>query len=363
VKVFHHNDADGCCAAFWVAEYYGRGDKYDTYIRLDYGMPFPVGIVEPGEEVWIVDYSIEPEEMVELLGITAHVHWFDHHKTAIEKYADFPMTIPGVRQDGKSGCRLVAEYILEHVHDATPDPPAFVLLIDDWDVWKHEYPQTRAFMAALTAEDYDPLAPIWLELLWQHTPGWREKQMVEQGEHMLRFRAGWAGSYMELGFETLIDDHRAFAVNLGRCNSDYFESLEGSGYEIYMPFVFDGDMWHVSLYSTTVDVSEIALQEGPEVIDNAPIKLEREFVYVVAGNYQQFLRWCYREKVLSTHPDPQGRRAVYVVDTYTLYGVHDPLVAFTGTWDQRPDALRILDEIHSHNFQVWEDGAAHVTSD
>ncbi|MDO5845105.1 MAG: DHHA1 domain-containing protein, partial [Methanocorpusculum sp.] len=42
----------------------------------------------------------------------------------------------------------------------------------------------------------------------------------------------------------------------------YFKSLPPDKYEIFIPFVFDGEQYTVSLYSTTVDVSEIAKSFG-----------------------------------------------------------------------------------------------------
>jgi nanoRNase/pAp phosphatase (c-di-AMP/oligoRNAs hydrolase) len=77
---------------------------------------------------------------------------------------------------------------------------------------------------------------------------------------------------MKLGFETEFEGqstndytyrpYKCFAVNLGHCNSDYFKSLPEGKYDILMPFVFNGEQFIISLYSKTVDVSEIAKKYG-----------------------------------------------------------------------------------------------------
>ena len=75
-------------------------------------MEFPLNKIEKDERVFIVDFSIEPEDMRELLKITKNVVWIDHHKTTIEKYQDFESCIPGIRMTGPgiSGASLTCWY-------------------------------------------------------------------------------------------------------------------------------------------------------------------------------------------------------------------------------------------------------------
>ena len=51
-------------------------------------------------------------------------------------------------------------------------------------------------------------------------------------------------------------------MNLGLCNGEYFDSIHQDDYDILIPFSFDGHQWHYSLYSQTIDVSEIAKKYG-----------------------------------------------------------------------------------------------------
>lgn len=273
MKCFYHNDSDGKCAAFWVASNVRIHDKYNdmpVFQEIDYRTKFPMETIRKDEQVYIVDYSISPDEMRELLNITKDVTWIDHHKTAIEKYKEFEHEIRGIRYDGVSACMLTYCYI-HHMTargegeikpfdiSMTEDAPMFTKLIDDWDVWKFNYgDDTRYFQIAFNAYDFSPCADTW-DMFFDNDG---EQTLIEQGKIMIQYRDNWAKNYMKLGFETEFEGHKCFAVNLGCCNSEYFKSLPEGKYEILIPFVFDGNVYTVSLYSTTVDVSEIAKKYG-----------------------------------------------------------------------------------------------------
>jgi oligoribonuclease NrnB/cAMP/cGMP phosphodiesterase (DHH superfamily) len=223
--------------------------------------------IRPNEQVYIVDFSISLDEMRLLLSITDNVTWIDHHKTAIEKYQDFEHQIRGVRYDGIAGCMLTYCYI-HHMTSRgegeiksfdismTEDAPLFTKLIADWDVWKLDYgDETRNFITAFNAYKFEPDSSDWFKFFEEDN---YEYGMITKGESMRLFRDGWAENYMKLGFETIFEGVKCYAVNLGHCNSEYFKSLSDGKYDVFIPFVFDGDQYTVSLYSKTVDVSEIA---------------------------------------------------------------------------------------------------------
>lgn len=266
MKIVHHNDADGKCAAFWVLQcaHVRRDDSLIEFIEMNYDKKFPLKDIKPNEDVYIVDYSIEPCEMRELLSITPNVVWIDHHITAIEKYKDFD-DIPGLRVDGVAACLLTWAYF-----NAMPNQhlipymcklaPWFTKLIADNDVWQFRYgDDTRYFCTALNSKDMSPMGPVWAELY--SSPEYT-RDMIKEGEIMMQFRDGWAAGYMKIGFETEFEGHLCYACNLGKCNSDFFKSLPKGKYDIFMPFVFNGDCWNVSMYSKKVDVSEIAKKYG-----------------------------------------------------------------------------------------------------
>ena len=272
---FYHNDADGKCAGFWVEELAKReaNDGFIRFVEMDYSKTFPLWMVKEDERVYIVDFSVEPNSMRELLRITKDITWIDHHKTAIEKYKDFEYDIRGIRYDGVAGCMLTWCY-LELMTDGgtgkitafdiqmTEYAPKFTKLIADWDVWKFKYGEyTKCFMASFESRNFHPTCGTWIALLMDDEK--ECQRMAKEGIAMLRYRDGFAKNYISrFGFETEIDGHDAFAMNLGNCSSEFFKSLPEGAYDIFIAFCFDGELWTVSLYSKTVDVSEIAKKYG-----------------------------------------------------------------------------------------------------
>ena len=277
MKCFYHNDADGRCAGFWVYYCAGLSDVNDNaeFIEMSYEKPFPMDIIRPDEQVYIVDYSISPDEMRELLKITKDVTWIDHHKTAIEKYEGFEHDIRGVRIDGIAACMLTYCYLhrmtvggLGEIRPfdirMTEDAPCFTKLIADWDVWKFDYgDETRKFVTAFNAEDFRPKSTNWHRFVDDNIDRNAELVMIGWGATMIRYRDGWAKECLKrFGFETEFEGLKCFAVNLGNCNSEYFKSLPEGKYDVFMPFAFNGEKWTVSMYSTTHDISGICKKYG-----------------------------------------------------------------------------------------------------
>ena len=279
MKCFYHNDADGKCAGFWVFQCAGMTDIHGhcDFIEMSYEKPFPMDTICPNEQIYIVDYSISPDEMRELLKITTDITWIDHHKTAIEKYNGFEYDIRGLRYDGIAACMLTYCY-LKHMTrcgfgdikpfdiSMTKDAPMFTKLIADWDVWKFDYgDDTRKFITAFNSYDFHPESKEWDKFFYTgfcNDPTF-ETELLEEGAAMIKYRDGWAKSYLErFGFEVEFEGLKCFAVNLSNCNSEYFKSLPEGKYDAFMPFAFNGEKWTVSMYSTTHDISGICKKHG-----------------------------------------------------------------------------------------------------
>ncbi|EKQ56803.1 MULTISPECIES: DHHA1 domain-containing protein [unclassified Clostridium] len=272
MKCFYHNDSDGKCSGFWIHKSLMITDSYaKEFIEIDYRTKFPMKSIYPNEQVYIVDFSISPDDMIELLKITKDVTWIDHHKTSIEKYKDFEPEIRGVRYDGVAGCMLTYCY-LNHMTQKgqkniipfnllmTEAAPMFTKLIADWDVWKFDFgDNTRYFQIAFDAYDFSPSSKNWLKFFKKVN---FEQEMIHEGVVMAKYRDSWAKEYIKMGFDTIFEGHKCFAVNLGMANSDYFKSIKQGKYEIFMLFSFDGDLFKISMYSDSVDVSKIAIKYG-----------------------------------------------------------------------------------------------------
>ena len=238
---------------------------------IDYLNLFPLHKIEDDEEVYLVDFSLDPDIMDLLMMKTRNITWIDHHKTAIEKYKDYEdlNAFRGVRFDGVSACLLTYCYFRHMTTCGTGEikpfeywmiegAPMFTKFIHDWDTWTHKYgDRTKQFIMAFNAGDFDPDGKD-----WQSTPYLPTDAMIESGKAMMKFRDQWAKDYLSFGFITYFEGYKCYAINLGMCNSEYFKSLQLGAYDIYIAFVHNGTNYSVSLYSQVVDVSEIAVKHG-----------------------------------------------------------------------------------------------------
>jgi len=168
MKIFYHNDADGKCAAHVIAYIFHHTleNNIEDYIEINYGMDFPLKLIEEDEDVFIVDYSIELEVMDKLLDITSNIFWIDHHITAIEKYINYPHNLQGLRNVEYSGCVLTYIYLYNVSFDQVPMP---IRYIGDRDTWQWEYGhETKIFCSGAELYDLHPLSSDWEILLIIH---------------------------------------------------------------------------------------------------------------------------------------------------------------------------------------------------
>lgn len=275
MKCFYHNDEDGKVSAFWVNNLAKHTDGYEKeFMPINYGKDFPFEEILPNEQVYIVDYSILPDEMKHLLNITKNVVWIDHHFSAIKRYESFPYEISGLRYDGIAGCMLTYCY-LKHMTDGgegfcksfdfsmMDDAPMFTKYVADFDVWKFEYGKdTKAFEIGLQLYEQDPISG---ESVWYYlcSPLLSELSIIKQGYTLLRYRDNWAKDYCShVGFDAEFESYKCFALNLGMITSDYFNSLNHEEYDMFIGFSYNGKSWNYSLRSTKVNCAEIAMKYG-----------------------------------------------------------------------------------------------------
>lgn len=275
MKCFYHIDEDGKCSAFWVNKLAIHYDGYEKeFIPINYGMEFPFESIQQNEQVYIVDFSILPEQMEQLLKITENVTWIDHHISAIKRYDNFPHNIKGIRYDGIAGCMLTYCY-LKHMTDGglgkqkefdilmIEYTPIFTKYIADFDVWKFEYgDDTKAFEIGLSLYDLDPESETWCWFLG--TSGHRMiSDVINKGKMLLKYRDNWSKEYCKYeGFEVEFEGYKCFAMNLAMISSDHFKSVNEEEYDMFIGFSYNGKGWNYSLRSTKVDCSQIAMKYG-----------------------------------------------------------------------------------------------------
>ena len=90
--------------------------------------------------------------------------------------------------------------------------------------------------------------------------------MIADGLSIIEYLAANAEQYLRAyGFETTFEGYKVYAINRALINSDFFESIDASKYDMFIGFSFNGSMWEYQLRSAEqdkVNVYELAVKYG-----------------------------------------------------------------------------------------------------
>jgi len=200
VMLYHANCADGFGAA-WAA-WMKWGDAVD-YRPVSYGQEPPADLA--GKHVLIGDFSFKHDVLCDLGKAVKSLIVLDHHKTAQDDLRDFkwddvsgdfwvgddPMKTVRFFDDhqgipvvalfdmDRSGARMVWEFCHEQ------PAPRLIELIEDRDLWRFEYEDTKPFGLWLRSEPFD--FERW-EIISQELGDARDSErLLSQARAMQRF--------------------------------------------------------------------------------------------------------------------------------------------------------------------------------
>ncbi len=258
--VFHHNDADGRCAAAIVKLWYDQTKiERMEFVEMDYARTAPIEKIQRNETVVIVDFSFKPDDMEKIQAATdVGVVWCDHHATA----KDYGYDVAGVRDfndKGMAGCECTWKFFFP-----SKKIPNWIRILGDYDAWRmQEKDLCLPFFEGLKLEDQNPAGSwnIWKRLFFDESET-TANQILEQGKTAIRYRDSYCEEMCKaFGYETTIAGHHAYALNIARFGSMAF-GRKMIQYPVCITYIFDGRKYTVSLYSETVDVSLIAQSFG-----------------------------------------------------------------------------------------------------
>lgn len=251
---FHSADLDGHCSGEIVLARHPECVMFG----INYGDPFPWGLIEPGETVFMVDFSLQPFEDMERLNALCCLEWIDHHKTAIEgRDASLARDLfHGVQEVGMGACALVWDYVFPN-----RTMPYGIHLLAMYDVWRHEDANCLPFQYGMRLEDSSPGAPVWSRVFSGDLA-----DIILRGETVLEYERKQSAAYAQAcAFETDFMGLRCVAMNRMLTNSKAFDAvLDPDRHDAMLTFGFRKGRWTCSLYSARedVDVSAVALQLG-----------------------------------------------------------------------------------------------------
>jgi oligoribonuclease NrnB/cAMP/cGMP phosphodiesterase (DHH superfamily) len=133
--LYHADCLDGFGAAYAAWRYFG--DKAE-YVPVNYGQRPPEVV---GKDVFILDFSYQRDTLAEMKNEANRILVLDHHKTA---EADLKGLDFAVFDMERSGCVMAWDYFFD-----SRTRPFGLELIQDRDLWRFNFSQTKAFNEAL----------------------------------------------------------------------------------------------------------------------------------------------------------------------------------------------------------------------
>lgn len=144
--LYHANCFDGMGAYYAAWKKFG---KEATYIAASYGEPTPE--MEPGSILYLLDFSYSKTIVGALSLVHKQVVVLDHHKTAEADLKDLSYPNLEIIFDmERSGAVIAWEYF--HPQDSVPD---LLIYIQDRDLWKFKYPESKTIGAGLRSVPFD----------------------------------------------------------------------------------------------------------------------------------------------------------------------------------------------------------------
>ena len=248
---YHSADLDGHCSGAIVKNKHPECEM----IGINYGQEFPWDKISNGEQVFMVDFGLQPFSGMERLNSICELHWIDHHKTAIEDAhkAGFLASGGQLLEVGKAACELVWEYLR-----SGKKVPTAVFLLGRYDVWDHSDDRVLPFQYGFRQHtDTRPENQgLWYEYMAE---GPSVSETIRNGRILLSYESSQNEKFCRAyAFETELYGLSAVCANKGFTNSKVFDSVyDPKKYHLMITFCRlkpPAGKWTVSIYSTREDV-------------------------------------------------------------------------------------------------------------
>jgi uncharacterized protein len=258
---YHSSDLDGQCSGAILKHRYPQAELYP----INYGNPFPWNEIEAADTVFMIDFSLLPEDMVRLSRL-CDLTWIDHHKMVIEAVDKIGVAIKGLRRVDDAACELTWEFLFPDV-----PMPRFIRLLGRYDVWDQSDPkrwveEILPFQYGMRVRDTDPKENNeWWQVILSGPKRLDISDVLSQGRAIQGYLKENNRRYMRsYSYETTFDGYCALVVNAGGTSSLLFESAyDPARHDLMVAYCcIRGERWGVSLYSDKVDVAEIAKKYG-----------------------------------------------------------------------------------------------------
>lgn len=137
-----------------------------------------------GKIVYMLDFSMNKDEMLQICRESKMFYVLDHHKTAQEAIsAAFEYGALGKFDNEQSGAAITWEWL----YGPHRPIPKIVQYVQDRDLWRFNLPNTEAITAVLASHPHD--LHVWTDLAKHIATPYNEAELIREGYALLRQRA------------------------------------------------------------------------------------------------------------------------------------------------------------------------------
>lgn len=249
--IYHGNCLDGFTSA-WVI--WTKHKDWEFYAAKHGDAP-PDNI--DNRIVYMVDFSYKRPVILEMAAKANRIFIIDHHKTAEADLVDLPENVYVNFDMTHSGAHLTWDYFYPDKY--TPD---LVKYVEDRDIWKFQYAETKAINEYLFGQEYD--FSNWNLISKALEDEDFRADIINIGEALLDKQAKMTEELCKNKFRYKIDNHEVWVVNLPYNYSSDAGHLLCQGEPFAATYYYDGEGYVFSLRSDDngLDVSEIAKKYG-----------------------------------------------------------------------------------------------------
>lgn len=263
VCVYHGGCDDGFSAAWAV---WKKWASLVEYIPMRYGDNLPD---LTGEKVLMVDFSLKRDHLLSIKNDVKSIVIIDHHKTAEKELAEFVQfkgydnVLTALQRDNivswfdmkKAGCTLAWDFCFPEFRR-----PVFLNYVEDRDLWRFKYKQTKQFSAALRShkQSFQFFNKLLDEDFLEH--------LIADGEAILRAHDKNINTFLNERVKLRIGDNVVPAVNVpyhyaSDCAHELLNQSPKAAFAVAF-FIRNDNTVQFSLRSEDkrVDVSNIAKQ-------------------------------------------------------------------------------------------------------
>lgn len=244
--IYHGNCQDGFTAAWAIWTVHPDWEFYPGKYQEE-----PPDVTD--REVWFVDFSYKRPVILEMAKTASFIHILDHHKSAEADLVDLPENVDVKFDMNRSGARLAWEQF--HPNEKTPE---LLLRVEDRDLWRFTFQDTKGVSAYLFSQDYDFKLWGWVVKLAEDKHDLEE--MESYGNVILKKQSKDINELLQNKFKIRIRGYEVWAANLPYTLCSEAGNILAQGEPFGATFYLDGVSAIFSLRSTEegTDVSEIA---------------------------------------------------------------------------------------------------------